>query len=40
MLVQTIEGRERTEEEYRDLLNKTGYKVNTVAANYIEGIKK
>jgi hypothetical protein len=40
MLVQTIEGRERTEEEYRDLLNRAGYRVNTVAANYIEGIKK
>ncbi|MDP3012009.1 MAG: methyltransferase, partial [Candidatus Hydromicrobium sp.] len=34
MLVQTIEGRERTEEEYRDLLNRAGYRVNTVAANY------
>jgi len=40
MLVQTIEGRERTEEEYRDLLNRAGYRVNTITANYIEGIKK
>ena len=33
MLVQTIEGRERTEEEYRDLLNGADYRVNTVALN-------
>jgi len=39
MLVQTIEGRERTEEEYRILLNKAGYKLNKVEVNYIEGIK-
>ena len=40
MLVQTIEGKERTEEEYRDLLSRAGYKVNTTTANYIEGIKE
>jgi hypothetical protein len=39
MLVQTIEGRERIEEEYRNLLNRAGYKVNSITLNYIEGIK-
>jgi hypothetical protein len=40
MMVQTVEGKERTEKEYRDLLDKVGYKVNTVKVNYIEGIKQ
>lgn len=40
MLVQTDGGRERTEDEYRNLLNKAGFDITKVTERYVEGVKR
>ena len=40
MLVQTIGGRERTQNEYYDLVKKAGFKPVKGSIHFVEGIKE